>query len=340
MNTLHYGTHKYQLVTSALNWADARQAAEAMGGHLAIISSEQENSAISSFLLSQSVTFPTASDGGGAQYVWLGASDMAEEGSWVWTDGSDLTGYDNWGSGINGSEPDDFNSNQDAMAIGLTVWPYPDGGLGSAGQWNDINEDNTLYYLVEWDEITGTPVQGTEGLDTRTYSGNADDYTLSSTDNGFLITSTANNTLVEDELISFERIAFADKNTALDLTGNAGMVAKTLGAVFGSDAVNNQEFVGIGLSLTDSGLSYQGLMDAALNARLGENRSDADVVNLLYTNVTGTTASEATLASYVALLESGQHTQASLGVLASETDINSLNINLTGLQESGLDYLA
>lgn len=339
MDTLFFNGHKYQLVANSLSWVDAKAAAEANGGHLATIGTEAENNAISSFLLSTGYDYPTASDGGGAAYVWLGASDSATEGDWQWIDSTDLTAYSNWGSGAWGSEPDNFNGSQDAMAMGLTAWPYPEGGLGSAGQWNDINENNSLYYLVEWDQISGTPVNGTDGVDTRTYTESANEYTVAKSENGYLVTSTAGGSVVEDDLISFERIEFADSKLALDLAGNAGVVAKTLGAVFGAASVSNQKYVGIGLNALDGGMTQEGLMTLALNAKLGASHSYEQVVDLLYSNVVGTSPSDNVKASYVSLLESGAHTEASLGVLAAETGVNGNNIDLVGLQVSGLEYI-
>ena len=42
-------------------------------------------------------------------------------------------------------EPDDFNNSQDALAMSVDGWP-----LGSAGEWNDLDENNTLYFVVEY----------------------------------------------------------------------------------------------------------------------------------------------------------------------------------------------
>lgn len=338
METLFYEGHKYQLVTSAISWNAAKLAAEAQGGHLATIQSSAENSALSEFLLSSGVSFTTASDGGGAAYVWLGATDSAEEGNWQWVDGTEMSVYTNWGSGIYGSEPDNFQGSQDAMAMGQTVWPYPDGGLGSAGQWNDINENNDLFYLIEWDQVDGVAVNGSAGIDTQTYTGNASEYTVAQSDEGYLVTGVVNGNVVEDELISFERITFDDRKLALDLDGNAGTVAKTLGAVFGADAVSNLNYARIGLQQLDNGMSGEDLMGLALNARLGADRTYEQVVDLLYANVVGVNPSDSVRASYVALLETGAHTEASLGVLASDTGLNLNSIDFTGLQTSGLAY--
>ena len=60
---------------------------------------------------------------------------------WLGTkSGSSVDGlYNNWGN-----EPDNYGSGQDALGLALTYWPY-----GLAGQWNDISQSNSLYFVVE-----------------------------------------------------------------------------------------------------------------------------------------------------------------------------------------------
>lgn len=165
-DSLTFNTHRYELVQSARTWLEAKQAAEASGGYLAVINSSEENAAVFAYLQQSGAAFTTADDGGGAAYVWLGASDRATEGAFVWVDGSPVSGYTNWGSGSLGQEPDDFNGAQDALALGLTAWPAPAGGIGVAGQWNDVSESNLLYYLVEWN--AASPWDGSANIVTRT----------------------------------------------------------------------------------------------------------------------------------------------------------------------------
>ncbi len=142
-----------------------------------------------------------------------------------------------------------------------------------------------------------------------------------------------------DTLTNVERLKFSDFSVALDVSGNAGTTAKILGAVFGKAAVANKEYAGIGLQLLDGGMSYPALMQAALGAKLGAGFSNTAVVNLLYTNVVGSAPGAADLAFYVGLLNNGTYTAASLGVLAADTALNTDNINLVGLANSGLEYL-
>lgn len=101
-------------------------------------------------------------DGGGIAYVWIGATDKQNEGTWIWDGNDDSTGanfwngqgaagagtgsavaalYNNWGRDGGGTgaigEPDNFFNMQHCGGMALTTWPH-----GIAGQWNDINMGN------------------------------------------------------------------------------------------------------------------------------------------------------------------------------------------------------
>jgi Ca2+-binding RTX toxin-like protein len=157
-NPNHYsftsGENNFTLVSSAKSYQDAVDYASGMGGTLATFNSSTKfdgfYDAVSNVISSENLIPTTAADGGGAKYVWLGATDQLNEGTWIWENGSQMT-FDNWGSGTYGSEPDNFN-NQDGLALGLENWPTgsADGaGFGDAGYWNDIDTSNELYFVVE-----------------------------------------------------------------------------------------------------------------------------------------------------------------------------------------------
>ena len=137
-----------------------------------------------------------------------------------------------------------------------------------------------------------------------------------------------------------ERLIFSDLGLALDLNATAGQLAKILGAVFGKSAVANREYVGIGLHfLDDLNFNYIDLMQLAISARLGVSPSNAQVVDLLYTNVVGTSPDAATRKSFTDLLDNHSLNPTNLGVLAADTEMNKANINLVGLIQTGLQYL-
>ncbi len=168
MSDLYYKGHTYRVVTTAAIWNTAKAKAESTGGYLVKITSSSENKAVFNYVMQESKTWKThylALDGGGAEYVWIGATDEGSEGSWRWTDGSALT-YANWGYG---GEPDNYNGSQNVAGLGLESWPAGKGSMGRAGQWNDIKGWTKLYWVVEFDGRAGTSgadkMIGTSGAD-------------------------------------------------------------------------------------------------------------------------------------------------------------------------------
>ena len=161
--TFTYNGATYEVVRENQVWSGASSCAVARGGYLAEINDQAEQDAIYAELSTNAgitVSNTVAPDGGGASYVWIGGKDFIAEGIWNW-DGAntgagvqfwqgDVSGnpvgglYNNWGN-----EPDNFN-NQDALGLAITDWP-----LGVSGQWNDVDDFNTLYYLIEYPNTTG-----------------------------------------------------------------------------------------------------------------------------------------------------------------------------------------
>ncbi len=153
---------------------------------------------------------------------------------------------------------------------------------------------------------------------------------------GHSITSAPDGT---DSLVDIERLQFSDGSVALDLAGNAGTVAKILGAVFGPAEVSNEVYAGIGLYYIDGGMTYESLMQLALDARLGVGAGHQTIVDLLYTNVVGIPPGEADRAYFVGLLDSGEFTIPGLGVYAADYFMNQDNIDLIGLADQGFEYV-
>ena len=84
-------------------------------------------------------------------------------------------------------------------------------------------------------------------------------------------------------------------------------------------------------------MSYEALMQLALNYTLGGTSNHTAVVNLLWANVIGGTPPSGDLATYVSMLDHGT-TAGALGVMAAGTSFNEHNINLTGLSQAGMEY--
>lgn len=175
-------------------------------------------------------------------------------------------------------------------------------------------------------------LDGGEGIDHALYAGTRAQYTAAYVTGGLQINATATGEGT-DLLSHLERLRFSDVNVALDIDGNAGIVAKTLGSVFGAAAIGNENYAGIGLSLVDGGMSFEALMGLALGVTLGSNATNEAVVELLYANVIGPGLDTATRDAYVDLIEQGYFTQASLGVLAANV------MGVPAAATGGLEYV-
>ncbi len=124
---LTYGGRRYAVTPPALSWEDAETYAQSIGGHLVTINSPLENE----WIRRQFSSYGS---------VWIGYTDKAAEGTWVWADGSP-TKYTHWNSG----EPNNSGGNENY------------GVMLTSGFWNDVNAATTAYGVVEI---------GTGGLDT------------------------------------------------------------------------------------------------------------------------------------------------------------------------------
>ncbi len=179
------GGKNYQLVKQQSSWFDASGCASSRQGYLAEINSAAEQNGILAALLSAQAGIvmanTTAQDGGNASYVWLGGVNTTSD-SWQWSNsnvefwqgatpgsgGHPINGaYFHWGV----AEPDNFNNNQDYLALALTSWPG-----GNAGEWNDLRWSNELYYVIEYDGVLSTDEAKTDKSSVRIYPNAVTDF--------------------------------------------------------------------------------------------------------------------------------------------------------------------
>ena len=161
--TLHdegqWNNHYYEIYisTDAISWSNAKTAAESLNfngeqGYLATITSEEENTFVSSLLGSEAWV---NNDKNGYMGPWLGGTDAATEGTWVWvTTGEDFS-YFAWESNQDGVETD-----QDFLHY---YTQYDSDGPVGEMTWNDyadigaLDSGKVFGYVVEYNAV---PIPG------------------------------------------------------------------------------------------------------------------------------------------------------------------------------------
>ncbi|WMJ08483.1 calcium-binding protein [Nitrosomonas sp. sh817] len=191
------------------------------------------------------------------------------------------------------------------------------------------------------DTLTGNSgndkLSGGFGADTAIFSSSRVNYTVAGTSTGFSVSGPDGN----DTLLGIERFRFTDKKIAVDLGDgqSANNTARLIGAAFDAPTIaQHPDYVGIGLNLFDSGQSMLAVSQLVVGI-LG--LSNDAFVDKVYQNVVGSLPSASEHDFYVKLLSGsgGTLSQAQLLEIAANTDINEVNINLTGLQQTGVEFI-
>lgn len=121
-----YGNSKYMMFDTGTCYESAKAYCESIGGHLATITSAEENAAIAGITASGSMSL----------YL-IGTTDTEKEGTFAWDTGEPFS-YSNWNSG----EPNNSSDIEDAAGMKTT--------------WNDISDANTYNcgFVCEIDSYT------------------------------------------------------------------------------------------------------------------------------------------------------------------------------------------
>jgi serralysin len=212
----------------------------------------------------------------------------------------------------------------------------PNNLFGTAG-------DDVIQAAGGNDTLTGgagnDTVDGGSGIDTAVLGGNRSAYAIGAA--GTSVSGPDGS----DTLTNIERLQFSDKQLAFDLGPGqaAGNTVRIIGAAFDANHIN-PTFVGIGVDLFDGGMSMLQVCQLALGTSLflsiAGSTSNEAFVNTVYENVVGAPPSDAVRDSFVGLLQGsgGTLTQAELLALAANAAVNATNINLVGLQQSGVEF--
>lgn len=154
--------HTYAIFSEQMNWKDARDYCEKLGGHLVTITSAEENAFITESIMVID------------EDCLIGFSDEESEGDWVWVTGED-TDYVNWEDGEPNNEwEEDFA----LIKNGSGIWN--DGHL-DVENWNFICEwDFEVDSIVNKTSITGATLDIKKtGNDAEYDSGDTDIATVS-----------------------------------------------------------------------------------------------------------------------------------------------------------------
>lgn len=136
--------HRYRLFEKPVTFKEAADLCTKLGGTLVIIEEDREQE----FLVR---AFQKALQAVGKD-AWIGLTDVAKEGEWVWINGEKAT-YTHWAPG----EPTNSGGNED----GATLIPR--------GVWADGNLEKAKFAICEWESwpprvLPGVSLEDLSGL--------------------------------------------------------------------------------------------------------------------------------------------------------------------------------
>ena len=147
---------RYELVRVRMFWPDAAAFAVQRGGHLAEVNSGMEQGGIVTALEDSNVSANILS---GPSEVWLGGSDINQDGIWIWDGDNDGVGEQFWMGGPDGMNVNDSFTNwgniepdgeESQNALSILVASSP---LNEARQWNDRGEEfQTFFFIIEYED--------------------------------------------------------------------------------------------------------------------------------------------------------------------------------------------
>lgn len=279
-----------------------------------------------------SLTYSLAADGK------LGRTTVFADGSFVYQSSSLQGGSDLFRFTISDGAG---GSSTYGMTMELaTVAALRDGTAGA----DDLPAFDTAdgYSLRAGDDrVTGGAgndlIDGGDGIDTAIYSGLRSAYNISASPTHWLV---RDNTNIDgaDRLVSVERLQFRDQRLAIDFDGQAGVVAEVIRALLGPAALGVPIIAGYGLQAADSGMGVEDLVELAISVTSLAQASHREFVAALYKNVFGSAIDETSLGAFTAALDAGVFTKTTLGVLATEYEVNVQSAELVGLATTGIAY--
>ncbi len=151
-DAVYFNSHAYKFYDQLVSWQDAKKYCENLGGHLVTITSPEEQDFLSKYLSSSAPDID----------LWIGIrSDWTQ-----WITGEEVS-YKNWGT----NEPDGHAGQcYGAICNGERSGTNSEGYYHmNQGEWDDLHEDDRMYYICEWDlskdphpspTVSGTVIEG------------------------------------------------------------------------------------------------------------------------------------------------------------------------------------
>ena len=127
--------HSYACFSNSETWEAAQKHCESLGGHLAVISSREENDAIWAFVKKH-----------GYKSVFFGLSDATKKGEWKWVN-NESAHFSNW----NDNKP----SSSDTEIYAEFSF-YVEGGVWNNSRFESHFKDAPVSYVCEWEsDVSG-----------------------------------------------------------------------------------------------------------------------------------------------------------------------------------------
>ena len=195
LDMVEYNGHKYKLFDLSMSWEEAKSYCENLGGHLATVTSSQEQQFIENNLLSSSVKM---------NYYFLGGYRENLSNEWNWITGEDFS-YSNWNLDIEATQQ---ISGQNYIIVGNKNAIELEKVYGWISHYNIDNsyeEWATKYtgFICEWENSSTTEKVETinpktcitqmECVDYGWYTGNMGDSCLFNLDKNGLYNDNADN---------------------------------------------------------------------------------------------------------------------------------------------------
>lgn len=134
-----FGGHSYAVYDLTSTWKEAEAYCEGLGGHLATITSREENDYLYNLVVAN-----------GYRNAYFGLTDENKEGTWQWVTGEPVT-YTNWHS----NEPNGYSSENYAMFY----WKWED-GTWNDGDFGKETDNGGTVFICEWDSIATSAPAG------------------------------------------------------------------------------------------------------------------------------------------------------------------------------------